>query len=256
MTGFLGRLAARGAAGGDSSGDAAPMTAPLRPRFASDLPAEPVEPTAETASERPDTPEPASHSREPAGTTHQRVEVRSLPAANPSENRPEITRQPQQDQPVSRRPEPKQAAPETEIAAPQEGGEPIPAPRRNETFDKDPRPTAPKPVTDASQTTTVVDTGAEVPVAVASLERAVRTEIIERQTPVGTDDMQAAQPLEPPEVTTSGQPAPVPTLSIGRIDVVFEQPPAPPPLTQIRRPEPDRTRGFGSYAARRMGRRR
>jgi hypothetical protein len=68
----------------------------------------------------------------------------------------------------------------------------------------------------------------------------------------------APQPREPSASRTqppgrapedAGETSPSASLSIGRIEVEFVQPPAPPPA----RKAPDRTRGFSAYAAIRRG---
>lgn len=264
MTGLLQRLAARGAmpgAGDVASDGTVPMTAPPRPRFA---PPEPVaeelpDSRVEDAQPARNTPDPPL-AREPSRTLQ--------PPTAPPPSPPGLERAAEPPAALA------QVATEGAVPLPEP---PIPKAPLAGTVGRLPDTAPPRP-----QTRDATGPSTELPDLYHSTETVPDRE--ERQAPqpetLKTTFIPAAEalppalvdpvPSEPPPLAepaapvARAQPAEVmpfaemtePRLSIGRIEVIFEAPPQPVQPALPARSQPQRSRGFDGFAARRLGQRR
>ena len=264
MTGLLARLAARGSPGGQRPGDVAPMSAPMQPRFtgmgieeATGVVPE-VEPGNSVPQEQ--TLHQPRHDQRP---TPEDALSQAPPTAIPLRAETEVSAQgitetlPQAEMNSSATesvltPSKRQAAPENTPHVPPLGK--IPAPAGELTtppvMANEDRPDSVPVVAETKIETTRVTSN--LTSAEARVQKATEEQVSMTPSPM------PQAPIEPVVFQPQTAPVELPTtLSIGRIDVVFEQPSVPtPPPARPQRPTPNRTRGFDAYSDRRIGRRR
>ncbi|MFV2054093.1 hypothetical protein [Aliiroseovarius sp. YM-037] len=276
MTGLLSRLAARGA-GRSIAGGPARLAPPARPRFAM--------PEAGEGLEFDETVERPPADRTDWATAQREPPREKQPSVTGSGTRTDGRQRPRGIDAVSQS---KKAAP-TDLPSTlpmADGG--VARPEAHESSE----PTAPPQVDDTNQPTIAAQPDAHDPTSPSTRnqqpdlvpQRGLLPPIANEQIASAPADLSALETVEhmiETEITpsptdgfapeTSSPPAlpgtpsnafpdhtlpdpPAPSLSIGRIDVIFESPDPPPAPRQ--RPSPERTRGFEGYSSIRLGRRR
>lgn len=273
MIGLLQRLAMRGGAGGTpvQSNEAMPMTAPLRPRFATHGPPPQPQAQPEFGSERP-LPEPMRYS--PIEAAERGVaQAASTGATGPLSL---VSSPPEKDRfqtlplAVANSDPPAPQAPASlsfDLAAPQQKSDSSAAPQivvHQPVADAGPQPVP--PMAPEPQQGSIQDEKSAVAQTPKSVEaphpKIPNTQALEN-SPARADLAHQTNLAPSPARATlvpeqrGNPPASAPSLTIGRIDVIFEAPSPPPtPPTPRARPDPPRTRGFEAFAMRRLSRRR